>query len=70
MAVPRRRQRKSSGSLHQIPSLALRLFDINFVFQKTRLALFYTFAPAVIWVGMNTDPAPSSGYLELLNILE
>ena len=69
MAVPRRRNRNSTSTLRNLPSLALRLFDLNFVFQKTRVALFYTFAPAVIWVGMNTDPAPS-GYWELINILE
>lgn len=71
MPVPRRKQRANSSSfLFQLPSMALRLFDINFVFQKTRVALFYSFAPAVIWVGMNAEPSPAGGVWEILNILE
>ena len=49
--------------------MAVRLFDINYVFAKTRIALLYGFAPAVFYLGMTTEPRPQS-WLEPFNILE
>ena len=73
MPVPRRRNRKSGRGFgfqfSDIPSMALKLFDINYVFQKTRIALFYGFAPAIFYLGMTTEPCPQS-WLEPFNILE
>ena len=74
MPVPRRRNRKSKGGvftfqLSDIPSMAKKMFDINYVFQKTRLALFYGFAPAIFYLGMTTEPRPQS-WFEPFNILE
>ena len=72
MPVPRRRNRRSGGmgfSLADVPQMALRLFDINYVFAKTRIALFYGFAPAVFYLGMTTEPRPQS-WFEPFNILE
>ena len=47
----------------------MRLFDINYVFAKTRVALFYGFAPAIFYIGMTTEPRPQS-WFEAFNILE
>jgi hypothetical protein len=47
----------------------MKLLDIHFVFSYTRILLLYGFAPAVIFIGMNTDPKPAS-WLELINILD
>ena len=72
MPVPKRRNRKSKGGVFQlsdIPSMAKKMFDINYVFQKTRLALFYGFAPAIFYLGMTTEPRPQS-WFEPFNILE
>lgn len=69
MPVPKRRNNKLSGGILYYPSLAMKLFDVNFVFQKTRLALLYGFAPTVLFVGMMTEPRPAS-WLEIINILE
>ena len=67
MAVPKRR--KGSRSLTRLPSLALRCLDIDFVFQKSRTLLLWGFAPAVVLIGMMTEPRPGS-WLDLINILE
>ena len=71
MPVPRRRHRRSGGRfrLADVPRMAVRLFDINYVFAKTRIALLYGFAPAVFYLGMTTEPRPQS-WLEPFNILE
>jgi len=75
MPVPKRRNgRSSSGGaggfrIADIPKYALRLFDINYIFSKTRIALLYGFAPAVFYIGMTTEPRPMS-WLEPFNILE
>lgn len=50
-----------------LPRMALRLLDADFIFQKTRIALLYGFAPAVVTIGMLTEPRPSS-WFELFNI--
>ena len=71
MPVPRRRSGRSGAgfAIADIPSMALRLFDINYIFQKSRMALFYGFAPAVFYLGMTTEPCPQS-WFEPFNILE
>jgi hypothetical protein len=72
MPVPRRRNRRSGGivfHLSDVPKMALKLFDINYVFAKTRIALLYGFAPAVFYLGMTTEPCPQSWW-EPFNILE
>jgi len=70
MPVPRRRSSsKSTGfSLSTLPSRALRLFDIGYIFQNTRTVLLYGFAPAVITIGMLTEPAPVS-WFDIFNLL-
>jgi hypothetical protein len=68
MPVPRRRKTLSQ-TLFRYPRLALRLFDVDFMFQKMKPLLLWGFLPVVIWIGMNTEPKPAS-YLELFNILD
>ena len=75
MPVPRRRNRRSGGgfidgfSVADVPQMAVKLFDINYVFAKTRIALLYGFAPMVFYLGMTTEPCPQS-WIEPFNILE
>jgi hypothetical protein len=71
MAVPRRRNRRSGAGfqISDVPKMALRLFDANFIFQKTRVVLLYSFAPAIFYLGMTTEPCPQS-WIEPFNILE
>ena len=64
--IPRRRPKSLAK---RIASAAVKVFDADFVFQKTRTILFYGFAPAVIYVGMTTEPRPESLF-DLINILE
>jgi hypothetical protein len=49
--------------------MAVRLFDANYIFSKTRVALLYGFAPAIFYLGMTTEPCPQS-WIEPFNILE
>lgn len=69
MPVPRRRNASSGFSITKLPSMALKLFNPDFIFQKTKLAIFYGFVPAVVYLGMTKEPCPSS-WFELINILE
>ena len=75
MPVPKRRNRRSGGgfiggfSVADVPKMAIKLFDINYVFAKTRIALLYGFAPMVFYLGMTTEPCPQS-WIEPFNILE
>ena len=64
--VPRRRPK---SIVRDMSSNVLKIFDAHFVFQKTQTILLYGFTPAVIWIGMTTEPRPSS-FWELINILE
>ena len=64
--IPKRRPK---NVMKQVSSTILNLLDADFVFQKTRTALFYGFAPAVIYIGMTTEPSPESIF-DLFNILE
>eukprot|EP00540_Astrosyne_radiata_P012484 CAMPEP_0116824034 /NCGR_PEP_ID=MMETSP0418-20121206/1173_1 /TAXON_ID=1158023 /ORGANISM="Astrosyne radiata, Strain 13vi08-1A" /LENGTH=69 /DNA_ID=CAMNT_0004452361 /DNA_START=85 /DNA_END=294 /DNA_ORIENTATION=+ len=69
MPVPKRRRPTGTARLMAIPSMALKLLDINFVFQHSRLVILYGFAPAVVVVGMLTEPCPAS-WFDIINILE
>lgn len=69
MPVPKRRRPTGKQSLLALPSMALKVFDINFVFQNTRKVLLYGFAPAVVVIGMMTEPRPAS-WIDIINILD
>eukprot|EP00542_Grammatophora_oceanica_P020016 CAMPEP_0194026954 /NCGR_PEP_ID=MMETSP0009_2-20130614/1194_1 /TAXON_ID=210454 /ORGANISM="Grammatophora oceanica, Strain CCMP 410" /LENGTH=69 /DNA_ID=CAMNT_0038665855 /DNA_START=79 /DNA_END=288 /DNA_ORIENTATION=+ len=69
MPVPRRRKKQGMARIMDIPNIALRLFDVDFVFQNTRGILLYVFAPTVIYLGMTKEPRPAS-WFDLINILE
>jgi TOM7 family len=63
MPVPRRRNK----ALVKSPTDVLKIFDIDFLFQKTKTLLYYGFAPAVVFIGMYREPGPAS-WFELINI--
>jgi hypothetical protein len=69
MPVPKRRKSQGASSLMALPSYALRLFDIDYVFSKTRFLLLWGFAPTVVLIGMMTEPTPSS-WFDIINLLE
>ncbi len=69
MSVPRRRSGSAAGSFKSLLKLALKLLDADFIFQKSNTLIYYSFAPAVVLMGMVTEPRPAS-WLELINILE
>lgn len=66
MPVPRRRSGKLS--LAKLPGLAVSLLNVDFVFQKTKTIIYWGFAPAVILIGLRTEPRP--GLIDLFNIWE
>lgn len=66
MPVPRRRQSKGVVTLRKLPSLALKILDINLIFQKTKTLLLWGWTPIVLYIGMNTEPRPS--WIDLINI--
>lgn len=68
MSVPRRRRASTIEQIRNIPSLALKLLDADFLFQKSKTLLYYGMTPAIVLIGMMTEPRP--GWLELINILE
>jgi hypothetical protein len=68
MPVPRRRQSRGMAGLTKLPSQALKVLDVDFVFQNTRVLLLWGFAPAVVLVGLMTEPRPSP--IDLFNIFE
>ena len=68
MPVPRRRQSKGLGGLITSPTALLsNLFDIDFIFQRSKTLLYYGFTPMVIYIGMTTEPSPAS-WFDLINI--
>jgi hypothetical protein len=69
MPIPRRRQSKGLSPFKYVRLFASKLLDINFLFQNTRMILFYGFAPTVICIGMFTEPTPAS-WFDIINILE
>lgn len=68
MPVPRRRKQTFIEQIRNVPFFALKLLDADFLFQKSKTLLYYGITPAVILLGMMTEPRP--GWLELINILE
>jgi hypothetical protein len=66
MPVPRRRNKKGGLAIFN-PLAITKLLDINFVFQNSRTLLLYGFAPAVVLMGMLSEPAPAS-WFDLINI--
>jgi hypothetical protein len=56
------------AGLAKLPSQALKLMDVDFVFQNTRVFLLWGFAPVVVLVGLMTEPRPSP--IDLFNIFE
>ena len=68
MPVPRRRRSKGVVSLSKLPSHALSLLDVTFIFEKTKPLIYYGFAPAVVLIGLYTEPKPS--LIDLFNIWE
>ena len=68
MPVPRRRKVTTFEQIRNIPSMALKLLDADFLFQKSKTLLYYGVTPAIVLMGMMTEPRP--GWLELINILE
>lgn len=69
MPIARRRHQGYLRHVYNLPFMTLKLFDADFLLRKTRTLLLYGFAPAVILLGMTTEPRPSS-WFELINILE
>jgi hypothetical protein len=64
MPVPRRRSR----SLVVSPAVFLsNIFDIDYIFQRSKPFLYYGFTPMVIYFGMTTEPTPAS-WFDLINI--
>ena len=66
--VPRRRRPTTMEHIRNIPVLAFKLLDADFLFQKSKTLLYYGITPAVVLLGMMAEPRP--GWLELINILE
>lgn len=65
MPVPRRRK---SVSTALTKSNILALLDINVIFQKTKTLLYWGWTPAVILIGLYTEPRPS--WIDLINLWE
>jgi TOM7 family len=68
MPVPKRRTKRSLLSWNALPSLMLHAIDINFWFTTARPLLLWGFAPAVVLIGLQTDPKPE--WIDLINIFE
>ena len=65
MPVPRRRKIVSTALTK---SNILALLDINVIFQKTKTLLYWGWTPAVILIGLYTEPRPS--WIDLINLWE
>jgi hypothetical protein len=46
----------------------MRLLNLHFLLQHTRMVLLFGFAPAVVLIGMMTEPRPS--WIDLINIVD
>jgi hypothetical protein len=69
--MPVSKRRKSSKALLVGGFSAQTIFnllDICWVFDRTKTLLLWGFMPAVIYVGLNTEPRPS--FFDLINIWE
>ena len=69
MPVPRKRPLSTFAKLTYWPRKAMVVFDISFVYQTLRPWVKYGFMPAVLYLGMTTEPRPSSWW-DIINILE
>lgn len=49
--------------------MVFKMVNIDYIFQHTRVALLYGFAPTIIAIGMMTEPTPAS-WFDIINILE
>lgn len=67
MPVPHRRKSQGILSIVKSPMMLTKVFDINFMFEKSKTLLLWGFTPAVVLSGMLTEPAPAS-WFELINI--
>jgi hypothetical protein len=46
----------------------MKLMDIQYVFDATKLVLLWAFAPTVLLIGLRTEPRPS--IIDIFNIWE
>jgi TOM7 family len=65
--VPRRR-RSGGFSISSIPHHLVMILDIHYVFEATKIALLWGFAPTVLLIGLRTEPRPS--LIDIFNIWE
>jgi hypothetical protein len=60
MPVPKRRGPK--GGIMTVSNLSnqlMKILDIHYVFQRARTLLLFGFAPAAIYIGLQTEPKPN-----------
>jgi hypothetical protein len=60
MPVPKRRGPK--GGIMTVSNLSnqlMKVLDIHYVFQRARTLLLFGFAPAAIYIGLQTEPKPN-----------
>jgi hypothetical protein len=69
MPVPRRRPISTVAKLTYWPGQAMVIFDLSFLYSTLRPLVKYGFLPAVLYLGMTTEPRPSSWW-DIINILE
>ena len=74
MPVPKRRNQGSKGSnggalmIPNLTKMVYKLFDIDFVWQRTKAYVLYAFPCYVIYQGLQTEPKPN--FIDLFNIWE
>jgi len=66
MPVPRRKHSKNVNALVGLPNTLLSMLDVNVIFKKTKYLLLWGFTPAVITIGLFTEPRPR--WFDLVNI--
>lgn len=74
MPVPKRRNQVSGGSgggalmIPNLTKMVFKLFDIDFVWQRTKVYVLYAFPCMVIYQGLQMEPKPN--FIDLFNIWE
>ena len=74
MPVPKRRNQGGGGSsggiltISNITNTVYKLFDIDFVWQRTKAYVLYAFPCMVIYQGLQMEPKPN--FVDLFNIWE
>jgi TOM7 family len=59
MPVPKRRGPKAGTlTISNLSSQLMKILDIHYVFQRSRVLLLYGFAPIAIYIGLQTEPKP------------